>query len=34
VHEMPCNAGANDAAADNDYVRCLHAIWALTPPTA
>jgi hypothetical protein len=34
VREMPGDAGTNDAAADDDYFRRMHAIWALTPPIA
>src|SRR6476619_1837773 len=34
MREMPRDAGADDAAADDNYVRRLHAIWALAPPTA
>jgi hypothetical protein len=33
MREVPGNARADNAAADDDYVCCLHAIWALMPPT-
>jgi hypothetical protein len=32
VREMPGDAGADNAAADDDYVRRMHAIWLLMTP--
>jgi hypothetical protein len=32
MREMPGNTGADDTAADDDYVRCLHAICFSRPP--